>query len=180
MPDETGNAGHSRGQSMRIRTIVTATLFAAATIAQAGIVGTTATVRLNNSLIVDIQVATAGDAAQVVATYRTPGTEPLVSRPVPVSPTGPTTITIGRLRPSRTYNYTVWAMNRKGEPAGTLDGTCTTGALPPALTENIYTLRGRMTSPVVILPQIGLPGAFQGFVGLDLQSADAPQIVWYY
>jgi len=165
---------------MRMNTIVTATLFAAATIAQAEIVGTTATVRPNNSLVVDIQVATAGDAAQVVVTYQTPGTEPLVSRPVPVSLTGLTTVTIGRLRASRTYNYRVWAINRNGELAGTLDGTFTTGALPPALMQNIYTLRGRMTPPVVILPQIGPPGAFQGFVGLDLQSADAPQIVWYY
>ena len=118
-PDETGNTSHSRGQGMRMNTIVTATLFAAATIAQAEIVGTTATVRPNNSLVVDIQVATAGDAAQVVVTYQTPGTEPLVSRPVPVSLTGLTTVTIGRLRASRTYNYRVWAINRNGELAGT-------------------------------------------------------------
>ena len=70
---------------MRMNTILTAALFAAATIAQAEIVGTTATVRSNNSLIVDIQVTTAGDVAQVVVTYQTPGTEPLASRPVPVS-----------------------------------------------------------------------------------------------
>ena len=165
---------------MRMNTILTATLFAAATIAQAEIVGTTATVRSNNSLIVDIQVTTAGDVAQVVVTYQTPGTEPLASRPVPVSLTGLTTVTVGRLRASRTYNYRVWAINRNGEPAGTLDGTFTTGALPPALMQNIYTLQGRMTPPVVIMPQVGPPGAFQGFVGLDLQSADAPQIVWYY
>ena len=74
---------------MRMNTILTAALFAAATIAQAGIVGTTATVRSNNSLIVDIQVTTAGDVAQVVVTYQTPGTEPLASRPVPVSLPGP-------------------------------------------------------------------------------------------
>ena len=128
----------------------------------------------------DIQVTTAGDAAQVVVTYQTPGTEPLASRPVPVSLTGLTTVTVGRLRASRTYNYRVWAINRNGEPAGTLDGTFTTGALPPALMQNIYTLQGRMTPPVVIMPQVVPTGAFQGFVGLDLQSADAPQIVWYY
>ena len=136
----------------------------------ANVLSTSATVRSNNSLIVDIQVATAGDAAQVVVTYQTPGTEPLASRPVPVSLTGLTTVTVGRLRASRTYNYRVWAINRNGEPAGTLDGTFTTGALPPALMQNIYTLRGRMTPPVVIMPQVGPPGAFQGFVGLDLQS----------
>ena len=165
---------------MRMNTILTAALFAAATIAQAGIVGTTATVRSNNSLIVDIQVTTAGDVAQVVVTYQTPGTEPLASRPVPVSLPGPTTVTVGRLRASRTYNYRVWATNRNGEPAGTLDGTFTTGALPPALMQNSYTLQGRMTPSVVIMPQVVPTGTFQGFVGLDLQSADAPQIVWYY
>ena len=132
----------------------TAALFAAATIAQAEIVGTTATVRSNNSLIVDIQVTTTGDVAQVVVTYQTPGTEPLASRPVPVSLTGLTTVTVGRLRASRTYNYRVWAINRNGEPAGTLDGTFTTGPLPQALMQNIYTLQGRMTPPVVIMPQI--------------------------
>ena len=165
---------------MRTNTILTAALFAAATIAQAEIVGTTATVRSNNSLIVDIQVTTAGDVAQVVVTYQTPGTEPLGSRPVPVALTGPTTVTVGRLRASRTYSYRVWAINRSGETTGTFDGTFTTGALPPALTQNMYTLQGRMTPPVVIMPQVVPPGPFQGFVGLDLQSADAPQIVWYY
>ena len=165
---------------MRMNTILTAALFAAAAIAQAGIVGTTATVRSNNSLILDIQVTTAGDVAQVVVTYQTPGTEPLASRPVPVSLPGPTTVTVGRLRASRTYNYRVWAMNRNGEPAGTLEGTFTTGPLPPALMQNSYTLQGRMTPSVVIMPQIVPTGSFQGFVGLDLQSADAPQIVWYY
>ena len=164
---------------MRMITIM-ATLAGVATIAHAEIVGATATVRSNNSLIVDIQVTTASDVAQVVVTYQTPGTEPLASRPVPVSLTGLTTVTVGRLRASRTYNYTVWAINRNGEPAGTLEGNFTTGALPPALMQNIYTLQGRMAPPIVIMPQVGPPGAFQGFVGLDLQSADAPQIVWYY
>ena len=37
-----------------------------------------------------------------------------------------------------------------------------------------------MTPSVVIMPQVVPTGSFQGFVGLDLQSADAPQIVWYY
>ena len=165
---------------MRMNTIATATLFAAATIAQAEIVGTSATVRSNNSLIVDIQVATAGDVGQVVVTYQTPGTEPLASRPVPVSLTGLTTVTVGRLRASRTYNYRVWAIKQNGASAGTLDGTFTTGALPPALMQNIYALQGRMTPPVVIMPQVVPTGTFQGFVGVDLQSADAPQIVWYY
>ena len=149
---------------MRMNTILTAALFAAATMAQAQIVGTTATVRSDNSLIVDIQVTTAGDVAQVVVTYQTPGTEPLASRPVSVSLTGLTTVTVGRLRASRTYNYRVWALNRDGEPMATFDGTFTTGALPPALTQNTYTLQGRMTPPVVIMPQVVPPGPFQGFV----------------
>src|SRR5262245_24076447 len=64
----------------------------------ADIVSASATVRPNNSLIVDIQVTTAGSAAKVVVTYQTAGVDPLVSRLTPVSSTGPTMITIGRLR----------------------------------------------------------------------------------
>jgi hypothetical protein len=43
---------------------------------------------------------------------------------------------------------------------------------------NTYTFTGRTTVPLVIL-QDPQPG-FNGYVGLDLHSADAPQIVWYY
>jgi hypothetical protein len=43
---------------------------------------------------------------------------------------------------------------------------------------NTYKLTGRTTAPVVIVQdnQVG----FRGWVGLDLHSSDAPQIVWYY
>jgi hypothetical protein len=43
---------------------------------------------------------------------------------------------------------------------------------------NTYTLKGRTTAPLVILPDTQTN--FQGYVALDLHSADAPQIVWYY
>jgi hypothetical protein len=43
---------------------------------------------------------------------------------------------------------------------------------------NTYTLTGRTTIPLVILTDLQ-PG-FNGYVALDLHSADAPQIVWYY
>jgi hypothetical protein len=43
---------------------------------------------------------------------------------------------------------------------------------------NSYTLRGRTTVPLVILPHT--QGGFRGYVALDLHSADAPQVVWYY
>jgi hypothetical protein len=43
---------------------------------------------------------------------------------------------------------------------------------------NTYRLTGHTTVPLVILPDIQ-PG-FDGYVALDLHSADAPQIVWYY
>jgi hypothetical protein len=43
---------------------------------------------------------------------------------------------------------------------------------------NTYTLTGRTTAPLIILPD-NQPG-FNGYVALDLHSADAPQIVWYY
>ena len=53
-------------------------------------------------------------------------------------------------------------MNRNGEPAGTLEGTFTTGALPPALMQNSYTLQGRMTPSVVIMPQVVPTGSLSG------------------
>lgn len=159
--------------------ITTAMLFLAAR-CHAEIVGSAASVRPENSLIVDVQVTTRGPAAQLFVTYRAPGIEPLVSSRVPVSATGLTTLTIGRLRASRTYTFTVSALDGHDGPAGTFEGTFTTGPLPPALIQNTYTLRGRMSSPIVILQQIVPTSSFQGFVALDLHSADAPQIVWHY
>jgi hypothetical protein len=46
------------------------------------------------------------------------------------------------------------------------------------LSTNTYALTGRTTAPLVIVQdnQVG----FRGWVGLDLHSSDAPQIVWYY
>ena len=142
------------------------------------ILGTSASVRPDNSLIVDIQVTTGGSAAQYVVSYQTAGVDPLVSRLTPVSTSGPTTITIGRLRANRTYTYTVRAIDDHGGPAGTARGSFTTGSLPAALLSNTYTLKGRTTAPLVILPDTQTN--FQGYVALDLHAADAPQIVWYY
>jgi hypothetical protein len=127
---------------------------------------------------VEVQVTTGGSAAKVAVTYHTDGVEPLVSRWVPVSATKTTTITIGRLRANRTYKYAVRAIDNEGGPAGSADGTFTTGLLPAALSMNTYTLTGRTTVPLIILPD-NQPG-FNGYVALDLHSADAPQIVWYY
>jgi hypothetical protein len=144
----------------------------------ADILGTSASVRSNNSLIVDIQVTTGGSAARVLVTYQTAGVDPLVSRLTPVSSTGPTMITIGRLRADRTYTYTVRAIDDHGAPAGTAGGSFTTGSLPPPLLMNTYILKGRTTAPLVILPDV--QAGFRGYVALDLHSSDAPQIVWYY
>jgi hypothetical protein len=90
--------------------------------------GTSASVRTDNSLIVDIQLTPGGGAAKVLVTYQTEGVDPLVSRLTPVSPTGPTTITIGRLRANRTYTYTVRAIDNHGSPAGTAAGSLQTRA----------------------------------------------------
>ena len=144
----------------------------------ADIVGTSASVRPDNSLIVDVQVTTDSSPAHLVVTYQAPGVDPLVSRDTQVSTTGSTTITIGRLRANRTYTYTVDGFDRHGAPAGTSAGVFTTGPLPAPLLTNTYTLTGRTTVPLVIIPdnQTG----FRGYVVLDLHSADAPQIVGYY
>jgi hypothetical protein len=144
----------------------------------ANILSTSAAVRPNNSLLVDVQVTTGANVERVSITYQTTGVDPLVSRLTQVSSTGLTTITIGRLRANRPYTYTVDAFDRHGGPAGTASGSFTTGSLPAPLLTNTYMLTGRTTAPLVIV-QDNQTG-FRGFVGLDLHSSDAPQIVWYY
>ena len=159
-------------------TFVTCILLLGPRFAGADILTTAASVKANNSLIVDIEVTTAGGAAKLAVTYETPGVDPLVSRLVPVSTSGTTIVTIGRLRAERNYTYTVRAIDDHGSPAGTAHGSFTTGSLPAPLLANHYTLTGRTTAPLVILPHA--EANFQGYVGLDLHSPDAPQIVWYY
>jgi hypothetical protein len=78
-----------------------------ASLGYANILNTDASVRPDNSLIVDVQVTTDSSAAQVVVTYQASGVDPLVSRVTQVSTTGSTTITIGRLRANMTYTYTL-------------------------------------------------------------------------
>ena len=146
--------------------------------AYADILAVNASVKPENSLLVDIQVTVSGSAAQARVTYQTPGVEPLVSRWTPVSADAPSTITIGRLRANKTYSYTVRAIDKNGAPAGAAQGTFITGPLPAPLLMNTYTLTGKTTSPLVIM--VDTQAGFSGYVGLDLHSADAPQIVWYY
>src|SRR6202051_2395329 len=114
----------------------------------ANILSTSATVRPNNSLLVDVQVTTGANVERVSITYQTTGLDPLVSCLTQVSSTGSTTIPIGRLRAKRTYAYTVDAFDRDGAPAGTASGSFTTGSLPPPLLTNTYALTGRTTAPL--------------------------------
>jgi len=160
---------------IRVAVAAAAVLLAGSRV-EADTLGTNASVRSNNSLLVDIQVTTGSSAEHVVVTYQTAGVDPLVSRVTQVSTTGSTTITIGRLRANRTYTYTVDAFDRHGGLAGTTGGSFTTGSLPAPLLKNIYTLTGRTTAPLVILPHaevIAGVGTFQGYVALDLHSSDA-------
>ena len=154
----------------------------------AEIVDTNASVRSANSLIVDIQVTTGGGAAQAFVTYEAAGVDALVSGLIPVSATHTATITIGRLRANTAYTYTVNAIDDSGDPAGTARGSFSTGPLPPAVSMISFTLKGRTTVPLVILPLLILPTVqafagvepFRGYIALDLHAPDAPQIVWYY
>jgi hypothetical protein len=148
-----------------------------ACLASAQIVNTSAAVRPDNSLIVDIQVTAAAGTGQVFVRYKAAGVDPLVSPPIPVDASGRAAITIGRLRPNTAYIYTVGA----GDAGEEARGSFTTGPLPQALSMSSFTLQGRTTVPLVILPLL-LTGAgnFRGYIGLDLHAADAPQIVWYY
>jgi hypothetical protein len=85
----------------------------------ADVLSTNATVRANNSLLVDVLVTTGANVERISITFQTRGADPLVSRLTQVSSTGSTNITIGRLRANRTYTYTVDAFDRDGAPAGT-------------------------------------------------------------
>ena len=150
----------------------------AASRAYANITNTTASVRPDNSLLVDVEVMTSGNAARLAVTYQAEGVEPLVSRWAPVDRDGITKITVGRLRADKIYSYSVRAIDNDGAPAGTAQGTFRTGPLPAALSMNTYKLQGRSTAPLVVMPH--LQANFRGYVALDLRSPDAPQIVWYY
>ena len=168
----------SRHGGSLIRVAAAAAVLLVGRCGYADILSTSATVRPNNSLLVDVQVTTGPSVEHVFITYQTASVDPLVSRLTPVSSTGSTTITIGRMRANRTYTYTVDAFDRDGAPAGKANGSFTTGSLPPPLLTNTYKLTGRTTAPLIIVQdnQVG----FRGWVGLDLHSSDAPQIVWYY
>ena len=174
---ELHNLSRRGGSLIRVVAAAAAVLLAGSH-GYADILSTSATVRPNNSLLVDVQVTTGANVERVSITYQTAGVDPLVSRLTQVSSTGSTTITIGRLRANRTYTYTVDAFDRDGAPAGTASGSFTTGPLPAPLLTNTYTLTGRTTAPLVIVPDN--QAGFRGYVGLDLHSSDAPQIVWYY
>ena len=174
---ELHNLSRRGGSLIRVVAAAAAVLLAGSR-GYANILSTSATVRPNNSLLVDVQVTTGANVERVSITYQTTGVDPLVSRLTQVSSTGSTTITIGRLRANRTYTYTVDAFDRDGAPAGTASGSFTTGPLPAPLSTNTYTLTGRTTAPLVIVQDN--QAGFRGYVGLDLHSSDAPQIVWYY
>src|SRR3984893_4537837 len=143
--------------SMRIQrskihvAVAEAAVLLTASLGYANILATSASVRPDNSLIVDVQVTTDSSAAHVFVTYQASGVDPLVSRVTQVSSTGSTMITIGRLRANMTYTYTVDTFDRHGGPAGTAAGTFKTGSLPPALLRNSYKLTGRTTAPLVIV-----------------------------
>src|SRR5215813_5144350 len=135
-----------------IRSVIVAAVLFAASPGQAEIMSTAASVRPDNSLIVDIQVTTAGSAARLVVMYQTEGVAPLVSRWTRIDRDGVTKITVGRLRANRTYTYGVRAIDNDGGPAGTAAGSFTTGPLPAPLLLNSYTLKGRTTVPIFVVP----------------------------
>src|SRR5207247_2635909 len=75
----------------KMQTLITAAVLFLAGRCHAEVIGAAASVRPDNSLIVDIQVTTRGAATQLFVTYWAAGIQPLVSSRVPVSPTGLTT-----------------------------------------------------------------------------------------
>src|SRR5579871_4890471 len=78
---------------VRTSVVLASTLLAAGR-GDAGILGTTASVRPDNSFFVDVQVTTDSNASHVAVTYQATGVDPLVSRMTQVSSSGSTTITV--------------------------------------------------------------------------------------
>src|SRR4051794_22214614 len=137
------------------RHLITVAMFFLAAGLYAEIVGTSASVRPDNSLVVDIDVSTRGNVAELSVTYQTAGSSPLVSKLTAVSPGSITRITIGRLRANRTYSYTVNAMPARGGPPGSADGTFTTGSLPAGFGPKNETPRGGRTGALVFFFPLG-------------------------
>ena len=94
---ELHNISRRGGSLIRVAAAAAAVLLAGSH-GYANILSTSATVRPNNSLLVDVQVTTGASVERVSITYQTTGVDPLVSRLTQVSSTGSTTITIGRLQ----------------------------------------------------------------------------------
>src|ERR1035437_7717789 len=126
---EQHNLSRRGGSLIRVAAAAAAMLLAGS-LDSANILSTSATVRPNNSLLVDVQVTTGATVEHVLITYQTTGVDPLVSRLTQASSTGSTTITIVRLRANRPYTYTVDAFDRDRGQAGTANGSFTTGSLP--------------------------------------------------
>ncbi len=168
-----------RGGSL-IRVAAAAAVLLVGSCGYADILSTSAAVRPNNSLLVDVQVTTGPSVEHVFITYQTAGVDPLVSRLTQVSANKPDhdhhRICCGQAG----HTHPKWLPpDRDGSPAGTASGSFTTGSLPPPLLTNTYTLTGRTTAPPCRHAGDNQVG-FRGWVGLDLHSSDAPQIVWYY
>lgn len=77
-------------RSMIHLAVAEAAVLLTAGLGYANISNTSAAVRPDNSLIVDVQVTTDSSPAQVVVTYQAQGVDPLVSRVTQVSTTGST------------------------------------------------------------------------------------------
>src|SRR5690242_11101935 len=76
------------GRTWRAASLAAAALITAAATGHAQMLSTSAAVRPNNSLIVDVQVTTGASTAHVLITYQTQGVDPLVTRFTQVSATG--------------------------------------------------------------------------------------------
>jgi hypothetical protein len=83
-----------RHEGSLIRVAAAAAVLLAGISGYAATLSTSAAVRANNSLLVDVQVTTPANVERILIAYQTAGVDPLVSRLTPVSSTGSTTITI--------------------------------------------------------------------------------------
>ena len=136
-----------------------------------GVIGTSAAVRSENSLIVEVEVSL-DSPARVYVEYENQDAGAFVTQTTESLATEHT-LPVVRLRPSTTYSYEAFAVDEDGGVSAGVGGSFTTGELPDALARMELTVDGSPTG-VVLFDFEDNPDSY--YVALDHDSI----VVWYY
>lgn len=133
---------------------------------------TTAAVRPDNSLIVDVKV-TLDRAGQVYVEYesRTGGSYRTARKGQAAREH---VVSVLRLRPTTTYSYRVFVVDPAGRTSAGDGGTFTTGPLPEPLASLKFNVKGGPTSEIIMMDVSDKNADY--LYAIDRDS----QIVWYY